>query len=330
MSTYALMIAISLSFFATNSGAEKEVTDKRPFTPVTNGFKANGISYGPFRKGQRPGGNGPTKDQIREDLKILEKDQWQMIRTYGTEPFARKVCEVIKEEKLNLKVMIGAWVETEKDKPEKKAINQGQVDRAIKLANEFPDCVVAVSVGNESQVFWSFHKVEQATLINYLRHVRKNIKQPVTVADDFNFWNTDESKNVANEIDFIVTHAYAMWLGQQLDDAIQWTNQQYDIVQKKHPDHLIVIGETGWATQKANHGEQAKLIKGKPGEKEQVRFLREFLTWAQKRKVPYFYFEAFDEPWKGGDDPAEVEKHWGIYRVDRTPKPAMKALLKQR
>ena len=35
-----------------------------------------------------------------------------------------------------------------------------------------------------------------------------------------------------------------------------------------------------------------------------------------------FYFEAFDEKWKGGQHPAEVEKHWGVYRSDRTPKPA--------
>ena len=330
VSTCTLIIAISLGLISTVVSDEKKVDGKRPFTPVANGFKANGISYGPFRKGQSPGGKGPTKEQIREDLKILEKDQWQMIRTYGTEPFARKVCEVIREEKLSLKVMIGAWIETEKDKPEKKAANQGQVDRAIKLANEFPNNVVAVSVGNESQVFWSFHKVEQKTLIKYLRQVRTKIKQPVTVADDFNYWKTEESKKVANEIDFIVTHAYAMWLGQQLEDAIQWTESQIEAVQKMHPDHLIVIGETGWATQKANHGEQAKLIKGQPGENEQTTFLREFLSWAQKRKIPYFYFEAFDEPWKGGDDPAEVEKHWGIYRVDRTPKPAMKALLKSR
>ena len=34
-------------------------------------------------------------------------------------------------------------------------------------------------------------------------------------------------------------------------------------------------------------------------------------------------FEAFDENWKGGDHPAEVEKHWGLFRADRTPKAAM-------
>jgi hypothetical protein len=31
-------------------------------------------------------------------------------------------------------------------------------------------------------------------------------------------------------------------------------------------------------------------------------------------------FEAFDEPWKGSDEPSEPEKHWGFYYLDRTPK----------
>ena len=31
-------------------------------------------------------------------------------------------------------------------------------------------------------------------------------------------------------------------------------------------------------------------------------------------------FEAFDEPWKGGNNPLEAEKNWGIFKVDRTPK----------
>ncbi len=300
-----------------------ESKNRRVFAPVSSPFRARGISYGPYRRGQSPQtGVGPTKSQILEDLQILKKDRWQMIRTYGTEPFARRVCEVIREEKLELKLMLGAWIATEKNDAKQKSANQDQVDCAIELANEFPDVVAAVSVGNETQVFWSFHKVELPTLIRYVRNIRNQIKQPVTVADDFKYWTTDESKRLADELDFIVTHAYAMWLGEQLPDAVSWTEKQYKRVQKKHPSHLVVIGECGWATQKANHGEQAKLIKGKPGAAEQTKFLLAFIEWADKNRVPYFYFEAFDEPWKGGDDPAEVEKHWGIYREDRTAKPA--------
>jgi exo-beta-1,3-glucanase (GH17 family) len=39
--------------------------------------------------------------------------------------------------------------------------------------------------------------------------------------------------------------------------------------------------------------------------------------------VTTFVFEAFDENWKGGADPADVEKHWGLFHADRTPKAAL-------
>ena len=292
----------------------------RPFSPVAKNYRGKGISFGPFRKGQKPGEKGPTSAQVKEDLKIIAKDGWQMIRTYGTEPFSKKTCEIIRAEKLPIKLVLGAWIATEKGNPTQQQSNKSQIDKAIALANKYPDVIAAVSVANESQVSWSFHKVETDTLIQYIRKVRSSIKQPVTVADDFSFWSSEESKKVSDELDFIVTHAYAMWLGQQLEDSLSFTQTQYKNVRTTHPKKVVVLGEFGWATQKANHGEQAKLIKGKPGVAEQKQFFDEHMAWLTKEKIPFFYFEAFDEPWKGGDDPAEVEKHWGLYYENRTPK----------
>jgi exo-beta-1,3-glucanase (GH17 family) len=44
------------------------------------------------------------------------------------------------------------------------------------------------------------------------------------------------------------------------------------------------------------------------------------MHWAQEQKILVYFFEAFDENWKGSPDPMEPEKHWGIYNADRTPK----------
>jgi exo-beta-1,3-glucanase (GH17 family) len=313
------------SLVSAQEKTEQQTTfEIRDFKPAdARNWRGNGISYGPYRDGQGPDLGEPTKEQISEDLKILAADGWQMIRLYGTEPFARKTCEVIHEEKLPLKVMAGAWVATEKDIPERKKENQGQVDRAIKLAIEYPEIVVAVSIGNESQVFWSFHKVEQATLIEYIRRARGQIKQPVTVADDFLFWTNEESKKVAAELDFIVTHSYALWHGKQLKEAMDFTKEKYQDVRKMHPDKLIVIGENGWATDKSATGDQSTRIKGVVGEDEQQQFFDAYIPWLQSEKISYFYFSAFDENWKGGPDPHEVEKHWGLFRADRSRKKAI-------
>ena len=48
-------------------------------------------------------------------------------------------------------------------------------------------------------------------------------------------------------------------------------------------------------------------------------FYNRINKWAIKNKIQIF-FEAFDEKWKGGEHPNEVEKHWGLFNSDRTPK----------
>ena len=49
-------------------------------------------------------------------------------------------------------------------------------------------------------------------------------------------------------------------------------------------------------------------------------YLDRMIAWSKQNQVTMFIFEAFDEPWKGGPDPLEAEKHWGIYNVDRSAK----------
>jgi exo-beta-1,3-glucanase (GH17 family) len=51
------------------------------------------------------------------------------------------------------------------------------------------------------------------------------------------------------------------------------------------------------------------------------------MSWAEKMNYTIFFFEAFDEPWKGNpDNLLGAEKHWGIFNVDRTPKLVMQKL----
>ena len=58
----------------------------------------------------------------------------------------------------------------------------------------------------------------------------------------------------------------------------------------------------------------------------QKGYLDQMISWSNKNQVTMFIFEAFDEPWKGGDDPLEAEKHWGIYDVNRIGKPWIRQL----
>jgi len=299
----------------------------RKFNPYLNDkWIGNAISYGCYRKGQAPGNIGPSKEEILEDLNIITK-HWNLIRVYNADDDSERLLEVIRENNIPVKVMLGVWLANEKKTPGTKDANITNVLRCIELANKYADIIAAVNVGNETQVFWSWHKMKTENLIRYIRAVRNNISIPVTSADDYNFWNKPESENVVAELDFIVTHIYPLWNGKKLDNAIEWLDDNYKDVKSKHPDKQLVLGEIGWATvynaDKKGDGEQGSLIKGEVSIKAQEKFLIELNKWVNDNKVTTFYFEAFDEPWKGGGEnsgPNEIEKNWGIFYEDRTLK----------
>ena len=292
----------------------------------------NGICYGPHRQGQSPEGEQPTTEQLLEDLRIMGR-HWKMLRMYGSGEGTQTVLDLIKEYELDLRVVVGAWLgpETRVDTsgvvveqyPNTRMANQEQVNAAIRLANAYPDLVAAITIGNETQVYWSFHPMREQTLIHYLRQARAMTSVPVSTADVSTYWAKPKSRAVADEVDFIVTHIYAMWNRQALDTALAWTEQQYADGVAQHPDQTFVIGEAGWATSTRDGGDDGEQIIGEASEAAQRTFYNDFMAWTMKNNIPSFFFEAFDENWKGGSHPDEAEKHWGLYHADRTPKAAV-------
>lgn len=301
---------------------------------INENWIGNGICYGPHRDGQNPGGPQPTRAQLRDDLHLMRK-HWQMFRMYAARGSTEIVLDLLREERLDMKLILGAWIvpELQLDEngnvierfPEIAASNRAEVVTAIRLASEYPDQVLAIAVGNETQVHWSAHRVQTETLIDYIHQVREATKVPVSTADDLPYWRTPESERLADEVDFIFVHIHPMWCSQQLDNALAFVQEQYAVVSAQHPEHQIVIGETGWATQVHAEGHQARLIQGTPGEAEQKRFYEEYAAWIEEARIPSLLFEAFDERWKGSAHPNEVEKHWGLYFSDRTPKAVFSA-----
>ncbi|MBD3218106.1 MAG: glycosyl hydrolase family 17 [candidate division Zixibacteria bacterium] len=298
----------------------------RSFKPyLGDSWIGNAVAYGCYRAGQAPGQKSPSDAELLEDLKIIA-GHWNLIRTYGADHDTKRILQLIETYELPIKVVQGIWLEPEEDNPAKRKANIDQVMLGIELAKTYPDIVIAISVANETQVFWSAHKMNPENLIRYIRAVRNNTTVPVTTADDYLYWNKSESSQIAEEIDFVFTHIHPLWNGKTLDEAVSWTDRIYRELRVMHPDRDIVIGETGWATdynpEKTGPGEQGTLIKGDVGIDAQAEFLIVISRWIDENRVVTFIFEAFDEPWKGGEGspPNEIEKNWGVYNEDRTPK----------
>jgi len=193
-----------------------------------------------------------------------------------------------------------------------------------------------VLVGNENCVDWSDHRTEPAEMIAHIREVRAAVRQPVGMADDYNFWNKPQSKAVAAVLDFIDLHAYALWNGKPLDQAMTWLAGIYDLAVRYHAGTPIVIGETGWATQHdlRHNGpdQEGTLMKAEVSVAAQEVYLRQHYRWVNEHRVPTLLFEAFDENWKGGGDknsPETSEKHWGVFDAKRRPKASFQAIIKE-
>ena len=303
-------------------GADDGVTvrgtgfEERPFEPQLDGkWIGNGISYGAYRDGEGPG-DLTSKANILEDLQILAR-RWNLIRLYGSDPQSRNVLEVIEENDLPIRVMQGIWLDAHQTPEE----NEAQVKQAIELANRFPEIVVAVNVGNEIFVDWSYHRIDDIdAVIEEIRRVRANIRQPVTVADDYNFWNKPHAQKVAAEIDFICLHAYAFWNNKTLDISMDWTDSIYRDIQSRHPEHEIAYCETGWPTSRVyGDGSYEGGLIGKAGESEQEVFFDQYDPWVDRNRVISFYFSSFDENWKVGAE-GDVGAYWGLWDKDGKPK----------
>ena len=337
MNPFVKMLAIAALFLlgACSSMSTTQVEEsgkaapmvKREFNPTLDGkWIGNGISYGAYRDGEGPDKNSLTsKENILEDLQILAP-RWQLIRLYGSGQQSRNILQVIKDNDLPIRVMQGAWLDAHKSE----AINTEQVEGAIELANDFPEIVVAVNVGNEIFVDWSWHRIDDMdSVIDYIRDVRARVRQPVTVNDDYNFWNKPHAARIAAEVDFIGLHAYAFWNNKTLDVAMEWTVSIYEDIQSRFPDHVIAYTETGWPTSRIyGDGSYEGGLIGKAGEAEQEIFFDQYDAWVEENGVISLYFEAFDEQWKGGFDGDnaldKAEKHWGLFKSDRSPKQALR------
>lgn len=295
---------------------------------------AAAICYSGYRAGQSPATRVyPTEAQVLEDLRLLAP-RFKHLRMYDSGPHAQRVLALIREHRLPFKVMTGAYLEAEASNPKcpwggvyddevlerNRGENQKELARAIRLANQYPDLVSAVSAGNEATVEWTDHLVPVEHVVQYVRTLKAGVEQPVTFCENYVPWQTGQLDPLAAEVDFVSLHTYPVWEGKTLAEAMAWTEANFDGVARRYPGKPVVITEAGWATRSNGRGIPAE----NANEAFQKQYLSALEAWSAKRRVLTFVFEAFDEPWKGSADPDEPEKHWGLYTVDRKPKSALK------
>jgi len=100
---------------------------------------------------------------------------------------------------------------------------------------------------------------------------------------------------------------------------LNYTKDNFFAVANRYPDKPVIITEAGWATNSNGRGIEPHNV----SEENQEIYYNDLVEWTDSEGILTFVFEAFDESWKGSSEPLEPEKHWGLFKIDRTPKLVM-------
>ena len=263
--------------------------------------KISSVSFAPFREGQSPLTEVfPTSEQIEEDIKLLAGEA-RTIRTYASTRGLTNVASIA--QKYGVNVIQGAWIGGMTMAEE----NQAEVDQLIKLANQYPDVIKRVIVGNEVLLRGEL-KPEQ--LLKYIRQVKQSIKQPVSYADVWSFYI--RYPEIAKEVDFFTVHILPYWEDEPLkiEDTAAHIEKNYQKIRDAYPGKPILIGESGWPSAGRQRGWAV------PSVINEAKFIRSLVQLAHKNGFDYNVVEAFNQPWKSQLE-GVVGANWGLYSANR-------------
>ena len=327
------------------------------------------ISYGGYRKKSRD--SQPTIPQLKEDMKILSAMGVKVIRTYNVQPklphasnILKAITELKKEDdNFEMYVMLGAWIDclnawTDKvpNHNVESPNNAGEIDRAVALANQYPEIVKVIAVGNEAMVKWATSYYVQPDVIlkwvNHLQDLKAEGKLSkdlwITSSDDFASWGGAEDQyhvkaleDLVKAVDYISMHTYPyhnthynpeFWhvpnahkgmpditkIEMAMERAIKFSQKQYDSV----ASYIKSLG-----IKKPIHiGETgwasvSSDLYGDNGsratdEYKQGLFHQQMRAWTNRAGISCFYFEAFNEQWKDALNSKGSENHFGLFTID--------------
>ena len=193
------------------------------------------ISYGGYRTLTRE--DQPSLSQIKEDLKILSALGIKVIRTYNLQldqaPNILKAIRALKSEEAGFEmyVMLGAWIDCQgawiQSQPnhdiEDLENNTSEIAKAIALANQYPEIVKIIAVGNEAMVHWATsYFVKPAVILKWVSYLQTqktkgNLPESlwITSSDNFASWgggdasyHNEDLTALIKAVDYISIHTY--------------------------------------------------------------------------------------------------------------------------
>jgi len=233
------------------------------------------ISYGGYRTLTRE--DQPSLSQIKEDLKILSAIGIKVVRTYNLQlDQAQNILKAIRDLKsedagFEMYVMLGAWIDCQgawtQSQPnhdiEDLENNTSEIAKAIALANQYPEIVKIIAVGNEAMVHWATsYFVKPAVILKWVSYLQTqkakgNLPESlwITSSDNFASWggggseyHNEDLKKLIAAVDYISLHTYpfhdthynsGFWVESQKNTAHLDTKARIELAVQSAVDYAV-------------------------------------------------------------------------------------------
>ena len=259
------------------------------------------------------------EDPDKGDGQITDAELWDRMETLApyTDSFRSFGCnEDLKEvgqfaHALGAEAVIGAWISSDP------AENQSQIDCLLEQA--ILGHVDMAIVGSEVLLR---NDVTEEVLIGYINDVKSSLAAagvniPVTTADVYGELLAHPA--VLEAVDVVLANYYPFWEGSSVDTAVARVHRWHEQLVAAAGGKEVVVSETGWPSEGEALGDAL------PSPENAAFYFLNFVSWARAENVDYFYFEAYDEPWKTKYE-GERGAYWGIFDTAMALKPGMEAV----
>lgn len=276
-------------------------------SPELQSYALTGVNFSPYMDNQDPN-LGTTIDgaQITERLETLVA-QADWIRTFGSTHGLESTGTIARS--LGFKTALQAWISDDLTTNETELAN-------LITAGQQGDADILI-VGSEVLLRGDLTATE---LIEYMNRVRQAVPNvPVTTADTYTQLLTHPDIMAASDI--ILVNYYPYWEGIALENAVAAIHDWHKLIVRAAQDKQVIVAETGWPSA----GDTLGLAV--PSPENSAYFFKNFISWARANNIDYFYFEAFDEPWKSQYEGPQGA-HWGIWDRYGNLKPGMAAVFR--
>ncbi|KAK3896870.1 glycoside hydrolase, partial [Staphylotrichum tortipilum] len=265
--------------------------------------------------------NPPSQNNVTRDMAVLSQ-MTNVVRLYGTDCNQTQMAiHAINQLKLQSKVKLwlGVWQDANA------TTNERQLTQMWDILDEYgAEPFKGIIVANEILFRQEMTITALGTLLESVRTnlTARGIKLPVATSDLGDNW----TEALASQSDAIMANIHPFFAGTKVADAADWTmyfwgNKTSTFLKKDNG--MNIISETGWPSQGGtscgNAWETDCPQKAVAGVEEMNVFMKDWLCRALDSGQEYFWFEAFDEPWKVkfNVEGKEWEDHWGLMTVDR-------------